>query len=334
MPGSAVNIQGQLHVDQYLTNYSLSWAQEQTNFISSAATSVIPVTKSSDKYVHYDRGYFWRDDVEPRPLGGTPVQTGYKILSDNYNAEEYALEHFIDDRQRVNADAPINLELNAARLLTEKHMIKRDRVWVQKFFNTGIWSTEYNGLASTGGATDLVFWNDVASTPIQDIDIARNRQMQLTGRDPNVLVLGADVYAALRSNPDVRDALKYTGYGERALGGRQALAQLFEVDRVVVARSVYNAAAEGAADNFQFIANTRSAWLGYIDPNPSLDSPTAIATFAWTGLIPGATNAIGGVIERSREDRAHSDFFQARMAWDMKLVSADLGSYFHNIISQ
>ena len=69
-------------------------------------------------------------------------------------------------------------------------------------------------------------------------------------------------------------------------------------------------------------------WLGFIEPNPGLDSPTAIATFAWTGLIPGVTNTLGGVIERGRDDRAHSDYFQGRMAWDMQIIAADLGVFF------
>lgn len=330
---SASNIQGVLHVDQFLTDYSVSWVQDQANFVSTVATSIIPVQKSSDKYVTYDRGYFWRDDVAPRPLGGTPVQTGYKISSQNYNAEEYALEHFIDDRQRTNADAPINLELNATRLLTQKHMIKRDRVWATKFFQPSVWTNEYDGVASGVGSDEFLQWNDANSTPIEDVDTFKVEMMRKTGFKPNTLVLGADVYTKLRSNPDIRDVLKYTGYGDRALGSLNALAQIFEVDNVRVAAGVYNAAAEGAADDFQFITDTKSAWLGYIDPNPSLDSPTAIATFAWTGLIPGVTNALGGVIERSREDRAHSDFFQARQAWAMEQVSADLGIFLHDAVS-
>ncbi len=73
--------------------------------------------------------------------------------------------------------------------------------------------------------------------------------------------------------------------------------------------------------------------LLYIDPSAGLDSPTAIANFAWTGLIPGATNAIGGVMERGRDDRAHSDYFQERMAWDLQKVAADLGVYFSGAIA-
>jgi hypothetical protein len=44
------------------------------------------------------------------------------------------------------------------------------------------------------------------------------------------------------------------------------------------------------------------------------------------------TNALGGVIERGRDERAHSDWFQDRMAWDMKIVAQDLGIFFRNAV--
>ena len=150
-----------------------------------------------------------------------------------------------------------------------------------------------------------------------------------TGFMPNTLVLGAKVKRNLRSHPDIADRIKYTQTG---IADEDVLSKLFEIDSVFTARSIYNAAAEGAADNFTYIADDSAMWLGYIETNPGLDSPTAIANFAWTGLIPGVANTIGGVIERGRDDRAHSDYFQGRMAWDLEQVSPDLGVFFHGAV--
>ena len=76
------------------------------------------------------------------------------------------------------------------------------------------------------------------------------------------------------------------------------------------------------------IADPNAMWLGYIEPSPSMDAPTAIARFGWTGLIPGATQPNGGVITRGRDDRAYSDWIHSRNAFDYKQVSADLGIFF------
>lgn len=326
----AQNIQGDLHVDRYLTNFSVNYVQESSAFIAQRAASVVPVLKQTDKYVVYDRGYFWRDEAQPRPLGGRPVQVGYKIEEGTYSATEYGLEHVVDDRQRANADDPIRLDENASTLLTQKHMIKQDRVWAQSFFKTGVWTTEFTGVVSAPGALQFVNFNDGDSDPIATIDEAKDYIHERTGFMPNTLVLGSTVKRTLRSHPDISDRIKYT---QRGIADEAILGSLFEIANVFTARSIYNAAAEGAANSFTYIANKTGMWLGYIDPNPALDSPTAIANFAWTGLIPGETNAIGGVMERGRDSRAHSDYFQERMAWDLKLVAPDLGAYFTNVVA-
>jgi hypothetical protein len=152
----------------------------------------------------------------------------------------------------------------------------------------------------------------------------------LTGFMPNTLVLGAAVRRTLRSHPDIADRIKYVGIG---LADEAKLQELFDVPNVVCARSIYNSADEGATDAFQYIVNTRAMWLGYIEPNPGLDSPTAIANFSWQGLIPGQTNDFGGVITRGREPRAYSDWFHNRMAFDLKVVAADLGVFFSTTVS-
>jgi len=162
------------------------------------------------------------------------------------------------------------------------------------------------------------------------LDIAR-----LTGRKPNKIVAGAGVTQKLRSNPDISDKIKYVGIG---VADEQKLAELFGVETYLTASAIYNVAEElapASGDNLQteFIVNENSLWLGYIDPNPSLNAVTAIAAFNWTGLIGGGDSESGAIIETFREDRAHSDMIQARMAWDQKKVAADLGVFLSNAVT-
>jgi hypothetical protein len=328
MPAS--NIEGTLHVDRYLTNFSVQYVQDAGTFVSHVAASVIPVTKQSDKYVVYDRGYFWRDEAEPRPLGGRPAQVTYKVGEGTYSAVEYALEHVVDDRQRANVDDPIRLDQLATTLLTQKQMIKQDRVWATELFKASAgWSHLYVGTASTPGANQFLQFDDANSDPIGVIDEARDLVHERTGFMPNTLVLGSDVKRTLRTHPDVADRIKYVQHG---IADDSILAALLEVDKVMVARSIYNSANEGATDNFEYIVDKKGMFLGYIDPNPGLDSPTAIAKFVWTGLMGGAANNIGGVMARGRDDRASSDYFQNHMAWDIRQVAPDLGFFFQSTV--
>lgn len=316
--GKVNDLQGEFRIDAYLTNFSVSWRQDQMNFVAGFASTPIPVMHESDKYAIYPPGYFWRDEAAVRPLGGRPVQVGYKVESGQYLAEEWALEHTIDDRQRRNTAAPFDLDEAGVMLLEGKQMIREDRIWATKFFKTGVWTHDYQG------GQHFTPFNDAASTPIATIDEYKVAMAKATGKMPNTIVMGANVHKALRTNADITDRIKYT---QRGIASLDVLAAMFEVDQVRVASGVYNTANEGADDDMEFIVDENAMWIGYIEPTPRLDAPTAVARFGWTGLIPGATAQNGGVIVRGRDDRAYSDWIHSRNAFDYVQVSADLGIF-------
>ena len=319
------DIQNGYQIDNWLTDYSVGWSQDQSNFISAASSTNIPVTKESAKFPVFPRGYFWRDEARVRPLGGRPAQVGYKIGQDTYLAEEWALETTVDDRERQNVDFFVNPDQIGVELLQQKMLIREDRIWASKFFQPGVWSVEEIG------GTDFTPFNDAASDPIGVVDRLKDEMALQTGKMPNTLILGVNVKRALRTNADIVDRVKYT---QRGIADDALLAALFEVDTVKVARAVYNAADEIADPNdpdggldMQWITDPNAMWLGHVAPTGGLKTPTAVARFAWTGLIPGATAQNGGVITRGRDGRAYTDWIHSRMAFDLKQVSADLGIY-------
>lgn len=312
------DIKGELRVDQYLTNFSLAYRQDASNFVAAMASTPVPVLNESDKYAVFPRGYFWRDEAEVRPLGGRPVQVSYKVENGQYLAEEWALEHTIDDRQRRNAASPYDLDETGTMLLEGKQLIREDRIWATTFFKEGVWAYDFEG------GVDFDPFSDDATDPVAVINRYKRMVGKGSGFKVNTIVLGANVADALDVNPSMIDRVKYTATG---IITAQLLAALFKVDRVLTAESVYNAAAEGEADDFEYIVDANAMWMGYIEPTARMDAPTAIARFAWTGLIPGATNQNGGVITRGRDDRAYSDWIHSRNAFDMKVVAADLGIF-------
>lgn len=323
-------IQGTLHVDRYLTNYSHLYLQDSARFVALRASSLVPVNNKSDSYVIYDRGSLWRDEMEKRPLGGRPARASYGMTEGSYTAEEWGLEHSIDDRQRKNTDAPISLDEGATRLLTQKGMIRRDRLWAEAAFKAGVWSHDFDGVAGSPSAGEFLQFDQSGSDPIETVDAYKNLMDQNTGFMPNVAVFGANTYTRLRHNQSIKDDIKYT---QRASVTLEILAAMFELENVAVARAVYNSAAEGATDTFERIVDPNAMWLGYIEKGSTLNSPTAVTTFAWNDLVPGAMNEDGVVIERGREDLAHSDVFQARSAHDTRVTAPDLGIFLDAAVS-
>ncbi|MCU0296700.1 MAG: major capsid protein, partial [Candidatus Nanopelagicales bacterium] len=171
-------------------------------------------------------------------------------------------------------------------------------------------------------------WDEATSDPISDIADESVNIESKTGYLPNTLVLSPRVYNALRNNPAILDRIKYTQKGQIT---REMLASLFDLERVLVARGVQNTGPEEGTDAIDYIINTKGALLVYSAPSPSLQMPSGGYTFTWTGLL--GAGAHGGRIKKFRMEELSSDRIEIDMAYDQKLVAADVGSFFGDAIS-
>lgn len=329
----ADNIIGSLNVDTFLTTYSESWLQDETNFISNAAATPIPVSQQSGSYMTLPRSYWLRDEMAPRPLGGAPVQASYGVGRGTYSVDEYALEAFVDDKQRQQSNLPgLNLDLNATRLLTSKAALRRERAWATEFFKTGVWTSNYTGVAAAPTGSQFLQWNQAGSNPIRDILRFKTAIGLGTGKQPNTMVVGINVHNWLLQSEYILNLIRYT---QRGVITNDLLASLFGVERYSVAQAVYNSAQEKVtpdAENIQYIVDANAVWIGYIERTASMDAPTAVALFMWTDLLPG-TSSLGTVITRGRDARAYTDFFHVRQAFQFKAVAPDLGAFLSSAVS-
>lgn len=321
-------IPSDLHVDKYLTNVSVKYNQEATSFIAGRVFPVVSVLKQSDKYPVFPKGFFWRDLFRPRPLGGRSPIVGYEVGEDSYICTEYSLAHAIDERTYANYDDPLDPRRAAVSLLTQQALIKRDREWASNFFATGLWGTEWQGVAAAPGAGEFIQFDAAGSDPIGLVHSQLDAVGAATGFRPNKAVMGQDVFTTLMNHADVIDRIKYTQFG---MPSSQILATLLQVDEVMVPRGIYEAGPEGGTSNIGLIMNPKDMLLLYAAPSPGIEIPSAGYTFAWTGLLPG-TAAFGGVIEVFEDELAHSDIIEMRQAFDMKLVATDLGVFFDDAV--
>lgn len=319
------------HYDQLLTNISLAFMQDATNFVADKVFPVVPVAKASDFYWTYPRGYFFRDEVGPRPMGGYSRTVGYKLSKNTYSCEEEGLAAMLDDRERANSTPPHDPERSKVKLLTGQHLIHRDKRWAAGYMKTGVWTTDLTGIASgSPTASQFLRWDVSTSTPIKEVKQRKRNVGELTGFEPNVLVLGSDVEIALENHPDIIDRIKYT---ERGLPTRDLLGSLFDVDHVLVPTGVQNTGIEGGTDAFAFIVAKKDALLVYAASEPGLDTPSGGYIMAWTGLLGDGAFSAPAAVNRGRDERAHSDWFEVRMAFDVHVVAPDLGVYFSAAVS-
>lgn len=325
--------QSDVHVNVPLSNISIAFIQSQDKFIAAKVFPAIPVSKQGDRYYTYERGDFNRDEMEERAPATESAGGGYTLdNTPTYYARRYSLHKDIDDETRTNQDSVLDADRDATQYLTQKGLIKRERLWAATYFTTSVWTWERAGVDSSPSAGSSVLrWNDANSTPIEDIRMAKRAVAESTGFEPNVLSLGRAVYDALVDHPDIIDRLD-SGQtpGGPALATREKLAAIFEVEEVVVMNAIVNTAKKGQTAVHSFIGG-KHALLSYRPKTPGLLVPSAGYTFNWTGLL--GSSGSGFRIRSFRMEHLTADRVEIDAAYDQKKVAADLGAFFYTIVA-
>lgn len=323
---------GDVHVNTPLGNISIAYIQEASNFVADKVFPNIPVQKQSDRYYTYDRGYFNRDEMKVRAPGTESAGGEYAVdNTPTYFAPVYAFHHDVPDQRRANADSVLSPDREATILATQKGLIKREKTFVSKYFTTGLWGTDVTGVNSGPSGDQVLRWNDSASTPIEDIRKYKTAILEETGFEANTLVIGQRVFDALIDHPDIIDRVKYgQTAGGPAMVDTAELEALFKIPRIFIMKSVENTAKEGATNAHSFIGG-KHALLCHSAMSPGLMTPTAGYTFSWNGYL--GASASGSRIKKFRMEHLSADRVEIEMAYDQKLVAAELGTFFSTVVA-
>ena len=318
-----------VHIDQPLTNLTLAYVQSQENFIADKVFPTVGVAKQSDKYYIYDRASMNRSGDVKKLAPRTEVdRIGLALSNSSYYADVYGLGMDFDEQTLANEDAALEIRAAGAQTLVNRILIDREEKFASTFFAAGVW---------TGQSTPANLWSDYTnSTPITDVTTAR-RAMQLTsgGYKPNTMVVGKEVRDILINHPDILARLNGGAtVSNTALVTNAKLAEIFEVESFFVMEAVKNSGAEGLAESNAFIGG-KHALLTHTPSSAGLMTPAAGLTFAWNSI--SGVNNLGVSIESFSDDALKrmqvAEHIQAKMAYDMKVVGADLGYFFNTVVA-
>lgn len=243
-----------LHVDAPLTNYSQQYKNEE--MIADMVLPLVKVAKRSDVYWKYakDERFTLPDDkIGPKSEGN---EVEWNVTTDNYSVEDYSFQEFVSNAEKDNADMPLDPEKDALDFLMELLTLAREKRTADLVFAAGTYPV--GNKVQLAGVNQ---WSDETnSNPIKDI---------LTGLDaafmrPNIIVLGAASWLALRKHPKVLDAVKGATRSQASKGGiasREDVASLFEVDAILVGRSKRNTAKKGQSASYSRMWGKHAALL-------------------------------------------------------------------------
>lgn len=188
----------------------------------------VSVAASSGKILKFNRDRYKRTKTDRAPGANVPS------ISPRYSADSYALvKHDLDGKVPIelwtDANAVPGLDLGTMAVNEVRDVLE---------FGLEIEQSELARTASLYPASNKetlaagTRWTQSSSTPLEDIAAAREAIRAKIGRYPNVMVLSATAWTALRFHAQFVDRIKYS------VGGvvtTQLVAALTEIPKIVVA---------------------------------------------------------------------------------------------------
>lgn len=319
-----------------LSNMALAYYQSDTKAFAKTIFPICPVNLSSDSYYIFGKEELLRDNWHRKPPYGKVDTAVLSEYTDTYTCQVDQMIMGIDrirqtDLTRRQGPATKDPRTQRTKTMAGQANIHQDVIFANKFFKAGVWGHEEKGTDSTNPTSgQFIKFTNGNSDPVALIDNRKTIMEQNTGRMPNRMAIGVNVFNALKVHPAILERVKYGGStANPALVTANVLAQLFGVDKLTVQRSIMNKAKIGQKADMQYIGDPNGFLLAYATDTPSVDEPSAGYIFTWDMLGDGN---IMPVLNYDGESGTHSEFVEGLMAIDMKKTADDLAMYFMDAV--
>jgi len=321
---------GDILVSRPLSNLSVAYIQDQKVYVAAKFAPSVMVRLQGGKYFRFNKSDWNRIEARKRGPGTESAGSGWRLDQDGvYFCEERSVHKDNTPQDYANAEAPINVDMDANEWVTQQLLLLREYEFASTFFGTGKWGKDWTGVAAAPAADQFLQWNDASSDPVSDVELAKDYIRKLTGKEPNTLVVGSTTHSRLKSNAEVLDRMKIT---TDKVVTPALLAAMLEIDNYLVAKAVIDTAAEGATDSMDYVLDPKAALLAHVEPSPGIKKASAAYTFSWTGLV-GAGTIDRVQIKRWFSQDRNSTRIEGTQAYDMRIVAADLGLYFDQAVA-
>ncbi len=198
--------------------------------------------------------------------------------------------------------------------------------WENRVANLVINSSNVGTVANVAS-----LWSDhTNSDPLGDFDTAIQRVCDLTGYLPNRAVIGWEAWRHLKRNTALRALLFPSPGGTEPTAGlirTDQVANVFDLDRVLVGGAVRNTAAEGLSIALSDIWGPH-AFVYYVPNQPSKETPSYGYSFRWIG--PGLQNLT--VEDLGFDRRLKGNILDVSFYQDERVVGSNFGTVIASVV--
>jgi len=299
---------GAAKVDKILTQASLAYRPE--GLISDILLPSIKVKEKTGLFAKYGKENLRTYEGSLFRAPGTRAMTmDYTVSQGNYVCREKSIEKLVPDEHMNNTDEPYNAKRDALWVAQDNIALNKEAALANALSDT---SVMVNNTTLTGADQ----WTDPTSTPIQDIEAGLSVITAGTGKVPNVIAMGFDVYKALKSHPQIQNLTAGVNTGGVISESRfeTIIKEHFGVEEVLIGKAVINTGKPGEPDSMGY-AWGGNFWAFRRSSRPSLAS----ASFGYTIYDVPTT------VDTYREESKLSDVVRVRESYAQTIMDTQLG---------
>jgi hypothetical protein len=298
---------------------------EKQGFIASQVLPIVNVGLQADNPGKLPLEQLLFNGVTARASGAGYNRGNWSFERFTYATEEHGWEEPVDDRDAARYGELFDAE--AVATMRAQSVIARNyesRV-ASAIFNASTWT----GSGLTTAVTNE--WDDASNaTPIVDVEAAVQKVYDASGLKPNALVINWKVFRNLRNCDSVIDRINSAGAGNASKPSdvtAAMLAQVFDLEKIIVAGASKNTANEGQSASVSQIWSSEYAMVCRVSDSIDMRDPCVGRTFHYTG----DGSAVDGLIESYRDETVRSNIIRCRFETDEVVMYPEAGHLLSNI---
>lgn len=191
----------------------------------------IPSEKEKIDIFEFNKEAFQIYDTERAIRANSNVISPKGFNKHSATLKEHDLAYPIDYREEEEAEK-IKLQVHATNVVTQGLYLKHEKQCAELAQNPDNYAV--SNKSSLAGSSKF---SDKDSDPVGVVDDAKDQICKQIGQDPNTLVMGQEVWTALKRNKALKDMIASTSNKTITL---DLLKEFFEIENIFIGRAIYS----------------------------------------------------------------------------------------------
>jgi len=325
-------------VAELQSGWSIAYQQEESNFVADKWFPTVNVDRIAGYYPKWAKANAFTNKAGTWRPGTLPPAGDLGIDDPGFFAcIRYAFQTQLLADLPFVADPAYPLEKATTQYVTDVLRLNKEILIHDAFFKTGVWGIDVTGVNTgetwepgevTTGETFRQF-NDSDSDPLGLFKDAKMAIKKAVGVKPNTLIMGEQVYEALRINPQLVSLFRNPQGAEKSPTklNENMIAQALDVDNIIVAGAMYNTTPTASTCTLDWVFG-KDMWYGYVD------SPGQMKTIA--GMNLSFNDPLGGfntAIEQVPDLLTHTTWYRGFQCFVPVVMANYAGMFFDDAIA-